>query len=203
MTDKTMSVGRAIAVALDRVEEVRRRGGDRPVRVSILTGRSGLVIYARIAAYSPAEAEALRGLGTRCIPWWEIDARADEIADLVEDVAAEVTLAVASAARSPRPSWSQSDVELAEYNELVDELTESLPRAARAVLETRHTAEIIAEELISDAIMLAALKLAATSAFAAKVGFDILQDELRKAIGEMTRESGETLVHAPRPSLNS
>jgi hypothetical protein len=46
--------------------------------------RSGLTINARIAARTPAEHRAQEGLGTRCLPWDELDARAGEIVGLVD-----------------------------------------------------------------------------------------------------------------------
>jgi hypothetical protein len=71
LTRETISVGGAIAAALERAEELRSLS-DRPARVRIMTifgdDRSGLTINARIAARTPAEHRAQEGLGTRCIP---------------------------------------------------------------------------------------------------------------------------------------
>ncbi|WP_245476871.1 hypothetical protein, partial [Bradyrhizobium sp. Leo170] len=113
--DTTTSVGSAIAAGLERAEALRGLS-DRPARVRIMTifgdDRSGLTINARIAARTPAEHRAQEGLGTRCIPWDELDARAGEIVGLVDEVVGEVTLAVRNAPPVPRPSRSEDDLEL-------------------------------------------------------------------------------------------
>ncbi|MCP2001141.1 hypothetical protein [Nitrobacter winogradskyi] len=51
--------------------------------------------------------------------------------------------------------------------------------------------------------MLAALKLAALSAFTANVGLDDLQDELRMAVGDVMSKMAGSLKDGPRPPLNS
>ncbi|GEC17157.1 hypothetical protein NWI01_30490 [Nitrobacter winogradskyi] len=55
----------------------------------------------------------------------------------------------------------------------------------------------------SEATMLAALKLAALSAFTANVGLDDLQDELRMAVGDVMSKMAGSLKDGPRPPLNS
>ncbi|WP_354125356.1 MULTISPECIES: hypothetical protein [unclassified Bradyrhizobium] len=54
--------------------------------------RSGFTINARIAARTAAEHRTQEGLGTRWIPWDELDARAGEIVGLVDEVVGEVSL---------------------------------------------------------------------------------------------------------------
>jgi hypothetical protein len=108
LTGDSTCVGGAIAAALERGEELRSLS-DRPARVRIMTifgdDRSGLTIHARIAARTPAEHRVQEGLGTRCIPWDELDSRAGEIVGLVDEVVGEVTLAVRNAPPVPRPAW--------------------------------------------------------------------------------------------------
>ncbi|WP_354249046.1 hypothetical protein [Bradyrhizobium sp. LA2.1] len=130
MTGYSTSVGGAIAAALERAEELRGLS-DRPARERIMTifgdDRSGLTINARIAARTPTEHRAQEGLGTRCIPWDELDARADEIVGLVDEVVGEVTLAVRNVPPVPRPSRSEDDLELAAFDDLIEELGRTTP----------------------------------------------------------------------------
>lgn len=203
MSGVTISVGQAIAAALDRAEALRSMS-ERPARVRIMTifgdDRSGLTINARIAARSPAENRAQQGLGTRCIPWKELDSRAQEIVGLVDEVVGEVSLAVENAPAPLRPSRSETDLELAMFDALIDDLGESITRAAMAVLD-KHPEAKLARGLGSEATMLAALKLAALSAYTGNVGLNDVQDELRLAVGDvMGKMAGESVV---RPRLNS
>lgn len=205
MTDEVTSVGRAIATALDRAEQLRRLP-DRPARVRIMTvfgdDRSGLTINASIAARSPAELRAQEGLGTRCIPWAELDARAGEIVGLVDEVVREVTLAVRDAPATQRPSHSETDVDIEGFDELVDELRVTLTGVAMAVLESRRKTNSLSPPLGSEATMLAALKLAAFAACTANVGLSDAQDELRNAITDVQRKAGPG-EYMQRPVLNS
>jgi hypothetical protein len=205
LNEQTTSVGRAIDAALRRAEELRRLN-DRPARVRIMTiygdDRSGFTIHANIAARSPAELRAQQGLGTRCIPWDELDARAGEIVGLIDEVVAEVTLAVRNVPSAPRPSRSEGDLELALFDELIDELGGALTHSAMAVLEKR-AAQNVSRDLGSEATMLAALKLAALAAFTANVGTHDAQDELRMAIGDVMSKMAGSFESVPRPALNS
>ncbi|WP_130230076.1 hypothetical protein [Bradyrhizobium sp. Leo121] len=205
MTGDTTSVGGAIAAALERAEELRGLG-DRPARVRIMTifgdDRSGLTINARIAARTPAEHRAQEGLGTRCIPWDELDARAGEIVGLVDEVVGEVTLAVRNAPPVPRPSRSEDDLELAAFDDLIDEIGQTITQSALSVLET-HPAKQVSRELGSEAAMLAALKFAALAACTGHVGLNDAQDELRMAMGEVMSKVRAAAEPAPRQALNS
>ncbi|WLB24511.1 hypothetical protein [Bradyrhizobium japonicum] len=201
MTRDATSVGGAIAAALKRAEELRSLS-DRPARVRIMTifgdDRSGLTINARIAARTPAEHRAQEGLGTRCIPWDELDARAGEIVGLVDEVA----LAVRNAPPVPRPSRSEDDLELAAFDDLIDELGQTITQSALSVLEAQ-TAKRVSRELGSEAAMLAALKFAALAAYTGNVGLNDDQDELRMAMGEVMSKVRASPELARRPSLNS
>ncbi|MGX7744008.1 hypothetical protein [Rhodopseudomonas parapalustris] len=204
MSGTTMSVGQAIAAALDRAEALRNTS-ERPARVRIMTifgdDRSGLTINARIAARSPAENRAQQGLGTRCIPWKELDVRAHEIVGLVDEVVGEVTLAIKNAPVSLRPSRSETDVELTVFDALIDELGETITRAAMAVLD-KHPEAKLARGLGSEATMLAALKLAALSAYTGNVGLNDVQDELRLAVGDVMGKMTDPSEITVRPVLN-
>jgi hypothetical protein len=180
---------------------------ERPVRVRIMTifgdTRSGLTIHAGIASRTPAELRAQQGLGTRIIPWDELDSRAGEIVGLVDAVVGEVTLAVQNAPQVPRPSRSESDLEIDTFDELIDDLGEALMRSAMALLETRHKAKKLSRGIGSEATMLAALKLAALSAFTANVGLGDVQDELRMAVGDVMSKMANSIETTLRPPLNS
>ncbi len=205
MTRDTTSVGGAIASALERAEELRSLS-DRPARVRILTifgdDRSGLTINARIAARTPAEHRAQEGLGTRCIPWDELDARAGEIVGLVDAVVGEVTLAVRNTPPVPRPSRTEGDLELAVFDDLINELGQTITRTALSVLE-KHPAKQVSRELGGEAAMLAALKFAALAAYTGNVGLNDAQDELRMAMAEVMDKVRASPELARRPSLNS
>lgn len=202
LTRETTSVGGAIAAALERAEELRSLS-DRPARVRIMTifgdDRSGL---ARIAARTPAEHRAQEGLGTRCIPWDELDARAGEIVGLVDETVGEVTLAVRNAPAVPRPSRSEDDLELAAFDGLIDELGRTITQSALSVLE-KHPAKQASRELGSEAAMLAALKFAALAAYTGNVGLNDAQDELRMAMGDVMSKVRASPEFAPRQNLNS
>lgn len=205
LTRDTISVGGAIAAALERAE-VLRSLSDRPARVRIMTifgdDCSGLTINARIAARTPAEHRAQEGLGTRCIPWNELDARAGEIVGLVDEVVGEVELAVRNAPPVPRPSRSETDLDPAAFDDLIDELGRSMIQSATTVLEN-HPAKLVARELGSEAAMLAALKFAALAAYTGHVGLNDAQDELRAAMGEVMSKVRASPESSHRPSLNS
>ena len=205
MTRETPSVGGAIAAALERAEELRSLS-DRPARVRIMTifgdDRSGLTINVRIAARTPAEHRAQEGLGTRCIPWDELDTRAGEIVGLVDEVVGEVTLAIQNAPPVPRPSRSEDDLELAAFDDLIDEIGQAITQSALSVLET-HPAKQVSRELGSEAAMFAALKFAALAAYTGHVGLNDAQDELRTAMGEVMRKMRASPDLARRPNLNS
>ncbi|UGX89901.1 hypothetical protein G6321_00003000 (plasmid) [Bradyrhizobium barranii subsp. barranii] len=164
--------------------------------------RSGLTINARIAARTPAEHRAQEGLGTRCIPWNELDVRAGEIVGLMDEVVGEVTLAVRNAPPVPGPSRSEDDLELAAFDDLIDELGRAMIQSALSVLE-KHPAKQVSRELGSEAAMLAALKFAALAAYTGHVGLNDAQDELRMAMGEVMSKMRASPEIARRQGLNS
>lgn len=205
MTRDGISVGGAIAAALERAEQLRSLN-DRPARVRIMTifgdDRSGLTINARIAARSPAEHRAQEGLGTRSIPWDELDARAGEITGLVDEVVGEVTLAVRNAPPATRPSRAETDLELAAFDDLIEEFGRTITQSALSALED-HPAKPVSRELGSEAAMLAALKFAALAAYVGNIGLNDAQNELRMAMGEVMSKMRAASELTPRQSLNS
>jgi hypothetical protein len=99
---------------------------------------------------------------------------------LVDEVVGEVTLAVRNAPPAPRPSRSEDDLELAAFDDLIDELGQTITQS----VET-HPAKQVSREPGSGAAMLAALKFAALAAYTGNVGLNDAQDELRMAMGEV------------------
>ncbi|MGD9769456.1 MAG: hypothetical protein AB7U62_17615 [Pseudolabrys sp.] len=200
----TCSVGEAIAAALERAESLRSKS-ERPARVRIMTifgdDRSGLTINARISARTPGENRAQQGLGTRTIPWSALDARAHEIVGMVDEVVGEVALAVKNAPPAARPSCSGNDRELLVFEALIDELGETITRAAMAVLDKQPAANL-ARGLGSEATMLAALKLAALSAYTGNVGLNDAQDELRLAVGDVMAKLADSRDRSVQSMLN-
>ncbi|MCK1732355.1 hypothetical protein [Bradyrhizobium sp. 142] len=121
---------------------------------------------------------------------------------MVAEVVGEVTLAVRNAPPVPRPSRSEDDLELAAFDELIDELGRTITQSAFSVLET-HPAKHVSRELGSEAAMLAALKFAALAAYTGHVGLNDAQDELRMAMGEVMSNMRASPELARRQSLNS
>jgi hypothetical protein len=102
----------------------------------------------------------------------------------------------------PRPSRSEDDLELAAFDDLIDQLDRTITRSALAVLGT-HPAKHVSRELGSEAAMLAALKFAALAAYTGQVGLTDAQDELRMAMGEVMSKMRASPELSRRPSLNS
>ncbi len=65
--------------------------------------------------------------------WFGLRALLSAMADT--EVVGEVTLAVRNVPSAPRPSRSENDLELALFDELIDELGRTLTHSAMAVLE--------------------------------------------------------------------
>jgi hypothetical protein len=91
-----MHVGNAIAAAIARAE-THEKTCTRKLRVRVTTlwgdDRDALTINARIAARSTEELECQQDIGTRRVAWDELDERAGELVQLVDDVVAEVEAA--------------------------------------------------------------------------------------------------------------
>lgn len=183
-----VSVGEAMAQALDRAEQVRQSYDRRP-RVRLLTQfgdyAGGVSVVARISARTGAELEAQSGLGVRHIPFADLDRRAAELPDLVEEAAAEVVAAVAAAPPpGPRPS-SAEDLHVEAFEatgvaaakglfDVVDRLVKGAPAA-------------LGKAAAAEACMGAALRLVALTAIPAGVELPDLEDSLRFEVTDLRR----------------
>ena len=157
-----VSVGAGFAIAMDRAQELRTSSPWRP-RIRLLSQfgdyPSGLTIVARIPSQRGAELEAQAGKGVRHIPWSELDARASELAALVDEAFAEVLAAVEAVGEpSPRPSTAE-DLQTEAY-ELLQE------NAERAVLQVcdaliRDASTNLSPAAAGEACATAALRVAA------------------------------------------
>jgi hypothetical protein len=129
---QSVSVGAGFALAMDRAQELRATSPWRP-RIRLLSQfgdhPSGLTIVARIPSQRGAELEAQSGKGVRHMPWSELDARAGELVELVDEAFAEVLAAVEAVGEAhPRPSTAE-DLHVEAYEMLQE-------KAEREVLET-------------------------------------------------------------------
>lgn len=204
MAGEVTSVGLAINAALERAEEIRR-GTDRPPRIRIMTifgdDRSGLTINARIPSRNPAEFRCQEGLGTRCVPWSELDARAGELAGLVDDAVAEVIHALRNAPPTQKPSASVPDEQMLFFEDLVDELGGELSKAALRAMDARSE-KFLSRGLRSEATMMAALRLAALAAFTGNMGIGDAVEELRLAFGKVLSKHDQPQPESPAQRLN-
>lgn len=204
LSGEVTSVGLAIDAALERAEELRRET-DRPPRIRIMTifgdDRSGLTINARIPSRNPNEYRCQEGLGTRCVPWSELDARAGELVGLVEDAVSEVTHALRNAPPTPRPSASVPEGQMVFFHDLVDELAGELSNAALQAMNDRP-AKFHSGGLRSEATMMAAIKLAALAAYTGNMGIGDAIEELRLAFGRVLSKADQPEPELPVQRLN-
>jgi hypothetical protein len=174
-----------------RAEELRR-SFDRKPRIRLMTQwgdhAEGLTIVARVAAKTNAELEAQTDLGVRHVPFAELDARAGELCDLVEDAAAEVLAAVAAAPPpGPRPSaaddFDAEAYEAIEQTALKDmfDVADDIIRNAPAALSTGSAAE---------ACVSSAMRVAVLAAIAAGIDQPDLVDMLKMAISDIRKDQG-------------
>ena len=185
MKHKT-SVGAALAIAMDRAQELRTTSPLRP-RIRILTRfadyPSGLVIVARIPSQRGAELEAQSDKGVRCVSWSELDARADELVDLVDEAFAEVRAAVeAVGAPGPRPSTAD-DLHVEAYEALQE-------KAGRAILEVcdgliRGSGYALSTAAAGEACASAALRAGALCGIVAGLDQPDLVDMLNSEYGDI------------------
>ncbi|WP_158816043.1 hypothetical protein [Methylocapsa sp. S129] len=206
MTNSSISVGAAIAAALERGEQLRK-GSARKPRVRIMTvfgyDQSGLTVSARIAARTNEELMAQQNLGARRIPWADLDGRAAELVTLVDEVVSEVETAVKNAAPPPgRPSRTESDMDLAAYEAVKDASYEALTRSAMVSLQNADTKRL-SVGAASEATMIAALKLAALAALSGRIAPDDVQEELRIALSDIRAKAGEGTSPLMRRRLDS
>lgn len=195
MQNAAQSVGQAISRAMARAEELRE-ASNRRVRVRFLTRfgdfEDGLTIHAAISPKTIPEGEVQLGKGVRHIPFEDLDARAGELCQLVEEAAAEVEAAVASA---PPPAKRPSDVE----EGFAGEAFEALVRDAyKAMLEitgplAKKASAHLSSPGLGEALALAALQVAALSA----VGGRLELDELVEMLGDEVRQARTRLMEKP------
>jgi len=188
MADNSTSVGAAIAAALERGEQLRRASTRKP-RVRIMTvfgdDHSGLTVNARIAARTDAELMAQQNVGTRRIPWADLDVRAAELVTLVDEVVSEVETAIRDApVRAGHASKTESDLDLEAYEAVTEACYEGLTKSALDLLAT-SSAKRLSQKAASEATMIAALKLAALAAFSGGIAPDEVQDQLRQALSDI------------------
>jgi hypothetical protein len=181
-------VGAAIKAALARAE-FHRSTSSRRLRVRLMTqwgdDCSGLTINAHIAVRNNQELAAQEGKGVRRIPWDELDARADELVCLVDEVVAEVEAAVQNApAPLPRPSRSEDDFDLDSFDGLIHDTYRTITQASSALLKTERARRLSANA-VCEATMCGALNLAALAAYAGGIGPDDAHDALKCAISEI------------------
>ena len=154
MQDNAPSVGEALSLAMARAAELRD-ASPRRVRVRFLTRfgdlPDGLTIQATISPRTIPESEAQLGKGVRHIPFCELDARAGQLSQLVDDAAAEVEAAVAAApCPAKRPSQIEEDLVTTAYDDLVEsgyrsmlEVTGPLAAKSSASLSTAAIGEAL------------------------------------------------------------
>jgi hypothetical protein len=97
------------------------------------------------------------------------------------------------------PSKSETDVDFATFNESIDKIAGAITQCAMSVLETNPASDAVTA---SEVVMLAALKLAALSAFTGNVRLDDAQESFRSAMSEVMRKVSTTGLR-PQRSLNS
>lgn len=186
MQDNAPSVGEALSLAMARAAELRE-ASPRRVRVRFLTRfgdlSDGLTIQATISPQTISESEAQLGKGVRHIPFSELDARAGQLSQLVDDAAAEVEAAVAAApCPAKRPSQVEEDLATAAYDDLVEGTYRSMlevtgPLAAKS-------SERLSKGAIGEALALGAMKLAALSAVAGRIELEDLVEMLTSEVRE-------------------
>lgn len=195
MQNSAQSVGRAISRAMARAEELRQTS-DRRVRVRFLTRfgdfQDGLTIHAAISPKTIPESEAQLGKGVRHIPFEDLDARAGDLCQLVEEAAAEVEAAVASALP---PAKRPSDIEEGFAGEAFDELVRE---SYKSMLEVsgplaKRASAYLSSAGLGEALTLAALQVAAVAA----VGGRLELDELVEMLGDEVRQTRTRLMEKP------
>jgi hypothetical protein len=187
-----LTVGAAIAHARARAAE-RRAASPRKLRVRILTewgdladGGDGLVIVARIPARVDQELTAQEGLGVRRVAWSELDDRAGELVDLVDQAADEIEAAVAACpAPIARPS-QDGGADGAPFGDFTSDAAKLLSEAARQALDS-DDARVLGRPAAIEGLMLAALELAALAAFLLNLRAGDAQEAWRDAVANVLR----------------
>jgi hypothetical protein len=130
----------------------------------------------------------------RHVPLAELDARAHELPDLVDEAAAEIEAAVAAAPPPPaRPSQREDDFDVGAYEDLIE-------RSYRAMLESSGSLAAksvagLSTSGVADALAVAALKVAALSAVGGRIELSELVDMLKQGFNDV-REEGSNAAGA-------
>ena len=202
MQNPSESVGQAIARAMARAAELRETSARR-VRVRFLTRfgdfEDGLTIHAAISPKTISEGEAQLGKGVRHVRFEDLDARAGELGQLVDEAAAEVEAAVATApAPILRPSQREGEFATAAFEDLVRGSHMAMLDATQPLM--RSASVHLSSAGLGEAIALAALQVAALSALGGRIELDelleMLTDEVRQVRARlMERPPAEVSVH--------
>jgi hypothetical protein len=202
MSDQPCSVGDGLSRAMARADELRQ-SSPRRVRVRIVTRHGdldpGVIVVANIASKTGPELEAQIGKGVRYVPLAELDARAHELPDLVNEAAAEIDAAVAAAPPPPkRPSQHEDDFDVGAYEDLIE-------RSYRVMLE--YGGSLAAKSIASlstsgaaEALAIGALKVAALSAVGGRIELSELIDLLKQEFEDVGAARGS--AGRPRDRLH-
>jgi len=193
MLDQSCTVGDGLARAMARADELRA-ASPRRVRVRIVTQFGdfdpGVIIVAKIPAKTNPELEAQSGKGVRYIPLSELDARAHELPHLVDEAAAEVEAAVASAPTpAKRPSQSEADFDFAAYEALIQDSSLAMLDSTKPYIERARALSVTG---VGEALAVAALKTAALAALGAQVELEELVELLRHEYREIRESHGSS-----------
>ena len=200
------SVGEAIAAALVRAEQLRAASPRHPrVRIATMSGdgEAGLTITARIAARNDEELVAQENRGTRRIPFSELDARAVELVALVEEAVGEVEWAVNNApAPQQRPTQAEAHLDEEVFERFTEACAKALTEEATALLKS-PIARSLSRGVAGEAMMSAALRLAALAAYSAQITLEDATLDLREAVNDVRRRAGEGASFPLRARLDS
>ena len=198
------SVGEAIAAALTRAEQLRQASARHPrVRITTMSGDGHLTITARIAARTDEELAAQENLGTRRIPFAELDARAAELVALVEEAVGEVEQAVQKAPAPPeRPTRIEARLDDEVLNGFTEACAKTLTAEATALLKS-PIAKTLSLGIAGEAVMKGALRLAALAAYRARITLEDATEDLREALNDVHSRAGEGASYLLRARLDS
>jgi len=199
MVNQAGSVGAGLSRALARADELKRSSGRR-VRVRILTQYGdldpGVIVVAHIAAKTGPELEAQIGKGVRYVPLADLDARAHQLPDLVDEAAAEIEAAVAAAPPPPlRPSLREGDFDTQAYEDLIERTYRAMRQVGDALAKT--STEDLSPSGVAEAVALGALKVAALAAIGGRMELSDLIDMLKsetRGLREAASELGGARV---------
>jgi hypothetical protein len=191
MPDPVCTVGDGLARAMARATELRA-SSPRRVAVRIVTRHGdltpGVIVVATVPAKPNSELEAQLGKGVRFVALEELDARAHELPALVDEAAAEVEAAVAGAPQPiPRASVSEAGFDHEAYEAVVEKVSKGMLDAAKPIVDK---AVSVSTGGVSEAVALAALKVASLAALGSRIELDELVEMLRSEYKDARSRSG-------------